>query len=98
MFGGLLRCLGTMCCGWPAALMDTELIFVRYAVISRTYRTRPVATLCRSICTPSKAYSAVVQNYTRKTRTGITRKQFFSFIKANTKSSLAFRLHTSFQP
>ena len=34
-----------------------------------------------------QAYSVVMQNYTHKTHTGITKKQFFSIVKANTKAA-----------
>ena len=45
------------------------------------------ATLCRPICTPSKVYDTVMQNYTHKIRTGITKKPLFSSAKTNTKTA-----------
>ena len=76
MLGGLLRCLDTVCCRWPAALIDTKLVtaLALSGVLGGSYPGHTATTLCRSICAPSKAYSVVMQDYTRKTRTGITKK------------------------
>ena len=89
MLGGSLRCLNTVCCRCPAALIDTKLItaLALSGILNGSYPGNTATTLCQSICAPSKAYVVVMQDYTRKTRTGITKKQFFNFVKANAKAA-----------
>ena len=88
MLGGPLWCLDTVCCRWPAALIDTKLVttLALSGMLNGSYPEHTATTLCRPICAPSKRIRRCDADYTRKTRTGIAKKQFFSFFKANTKA------------
>ena len=57
MLGGPLRCLDTVCCRWPAALIDTKLItaLTLSGMLNGSYLGHTATTLCRSICALSKS-------------------------------------------
>ena len=94
MLRGPLQCLDTVCCRWQAALIDTKLIttFSLSDMLNGSYPEHQP--LYVGLFAPlQKAYSVVMQDgvvmqdYTRKTCTGIAKKLFFSFVKANTKAA-----------
>ena len=94
MLGGPLRCLDTVCCRWPAALIDAQLItaLALSGMLNGSYPGLPQPLYVGLFAPLQKAYSVVMQDgvvmqdYTRKTRTGITKK-LFSFVKANAKAA-----------
>ena len=57
MLGGSLRCLDTVCCRRPAALIDAQLItaLALSGMLNGSYPGHTATTLCRSICAPLKS-------------------------------------------
>ena len=57
MLGWPLRCLDTVCCRWPAALIDTKLITTLdlSGMLNGSYPEHTATTLCRPVCAPSKS-------------------------------------------
>ena len=102
MLGGPLRCWDTVCCRWPAALVGAKLVTALAlsgmlngtTLLSYPGLRRPpghtTATLCRSICAPSKIIrcgNAELHTQNPHRHHQEASKQFFSFVKSNTKAA-----------